>query len=82
MVRRRAKDFAVGGQESSGAWDWGFKDAAWFRQWAKVTRQTGKWVNWRRLATVSGERERERERDELKEKKNNKKEEKRIKNIY
>ena len=28
------------------------------------------------------ERERERERDELKEKKNNKKEEKRIKNIY
>ena len=63
MVRRRAKDFGVGGQESSGARDWGFEDATWFRQWAKVTRRTGKWVNWRKLAIVSGERERERERE-------------------
>ena len=62
-------DFGVGGQESSGARDWGFEDATWFRRWAKATRRTGKWVNWRGLAMVLGERERERERDELKEKK-------------
>ena len=72
MVRRRAKDFGVGGQESSGARNWGFKDATWFCRWAKATRWTGKWVNWRGLATVSGERERERERVERKKKRGEK----------